>query len=79
MREIWTIPTTNITYTRSQNYTNLVVGKHEIQTFKVMVVVVVPLLIIICVHISAHPLLFLVKWFVQIYLNVNFSSSGSHG
>ena len=29
-----------MTYTRSQNYTNMVVGKHGIQTFKVAVVVV---------------------------------------
>ena len=29
---------TNIMFTRSQNYTNMVVGEHEIQTFKVMVV-----------------------------------------
>jgi hypothetical protein len=40
----------------------MVVGKHGIQLLKV--VVVVPT--------SAHPLLFLDKWFVQIYLNVSY-------
>ena len=33
--EIWTLPTTNTTYTRSQNYTNMIIGKHEIQTYSV--------------------------------------------
>jgi hypothetical protein len=41
MREFWTIPTANMMYTTSQNYTNMVVGKHGIQTFEVNVVVVV--------------------------------------
>ena len=55
MHEIWTIPTANMTYTRSQKYTNMVVGKHEIQTFKVMRVVAVMLLFVIFVLTSAHP------------------------
>ena len=33
MHESWTLPTANMTYTRSQNYTNMVVGKHGIPTF----------------------------------------------
>ena len=32
-------------YTRSQNYTNMVVGKHGIQTFVVVVVVLLLLLL----------------------------------
>ena len=39
MHDFWTIPTASMTYTRSQNYTNMVVGEHGIQTFKVVVVV----------------------------------------
>ena len=39
MNEIWETLTANMTYARSQNYTNMVVGKHEIQTFKVVVLV----------------------------------------
>ena len=33
-------------YTRSQNYTNMVVGRHGIQTFEVMVVVLLLLLLL---------------------------------
>ena len=35
----WTLPTVNVTYTRSQNYTNMVVGEYGIQTFEVVLVV----------------------------------------
>ena len=42
----------------------MMVGEHGIQTFKVVVVVVFH-------PINAHPLLFLEKWFLQIYLNVS--------
>ena len=50
--------TTDITYTRSQNYTNLVVGEHGIQTFTIVVVVL--LLLLFCrLHVfvptSAYP------------------------
>jgi hypothetical protein len=44
MHECWIIPTVNMTYIRSQNYTNMVVGEHGIQTLKVMVVVLLFLL-----------------------------------
>ena len=58
----------SLTYTRLQNYTTLVVGKHGIHTFKVVVVVLLPLLLFdVFVPTSAHSLLFLAKWFVQIY------------
>ena len=64
-----------MTYTRLPNYTNTMVGKHEIQTFKVMVVVLLLLLLLLLFDVfvpsSAQPLLLLDKWFVQIYLNVN--------
>ena len=39
MHKFWTISTTNITYTRLQNYTNMAVGENGIQTFEVVVVV----------------------------------------
>ena len=39
MHELWTIPTPNMIYTKSQNYTNMVVGEHEKQMLEVMVVV----------------------------------------
>ena len=39
MHEFWIIPIVNMTYTRSQNYTNMVVGEHGIQTFELVVVV----------------------------------------
>ena len=70
------ISTTDMTYTRSQNYTNMVVGEHEIQTF-VVVVVMLLLLLLLSVDVfvpilSAHPLLFFNKWLVQKYLNVRF-------
>ena len=73
MEEFWIIPTIDVTYIRLQNYTNLVVGKHEIQTFKVAVVVLLFLLLTsdIFVPTNTHPLLFLDKWFVQIDVNVN--------
>ena len=61
--DYWTIPTANMMYTRSQNYTMMVVGKHGIHTFKVMVVVLLLLLLLldVFVPISAHPLLYLDK------------------
>ena len=54
-----------MTYIRSQNYTNMVGGAHGIQTFEVVVVVLL-LSFDVLVPISAHPL---DKWFDQIYLN----------
>ena len=62
-----------MTHTTSQNYTNMVVGEHGIQTFKVVDVVLLLLLLSFDVFVPtiAHPLLFSNKWIVQIYLNVN--------
>ena len=56
-------------YTRLQNYTNMMVGEHEIQTFEVMIVVLLLLLMPIDVFVltSVHLLLILDKWFVQMY------------
>ena len=65
MDKFWTIPTANMMYTRSQDYTNTMIGKHEIQTFKIVVVMLL-LLLLWC----ANPSLFLDKWFVQVYLNI---------
>ena len=60
-------------YTRLWNYTNMVVDEHGIQTFKVVVVMLLLLLLLFDVFAptNAHPLLFLEKWFIQIYLNVS--------
>ena len=71
--KFWTIPTANMTYVRSQNYTNMEVGEHRIQTFKVVVVVsLLVMLFDVFVPISAHPFLICQEeWFVQIYLNVS--------
>ena len=57
-----------MTYTRSQNYTNMIVGKHGIQKLKVVVEVLLLLLqsFDIFVPTSGHPLLFLDKWFPNI-------------
>jgi len=73
MHEFWTIPTVIMMYTRSQNYTNMVVGKHGIQTFEAGVVLLLLLLLLFDVF-GPHKctLLFLDKWFVQIYLNVDY-------
>ena len=70
MHEFGSIPTANMMYTRSQYYQNLVVGRHGIHTFEIVVVV---LLFDVFVPTSGHPLLFLDKWLVQIYLNVSFN------
>ena len=63
-----------MTYTRSQNYTNMVVGEQGLQTFKVVVVMLLLLLLTFDVFVltSVHPLIFLDKQFIQIYLNVSF-------
>ena len=54
----WTIPTTKIMYTRSQNYINLVLGKHGIQILEVVVVVLLLLVLSFDVFVptNAHPL-----------------------
>lgn len=63
----WTIPSANMTFTTLQNYiTNMVVGKHGIRTFKVVIIV---LLFDIFVPKIAHPLLCLDNCDVWIYLN----------
>jgi hypothetical protein len=56
------------------------VGKHRIQTFEVAVVVLLRLLLSFdgFVPTSAHLLLVLDKWFVQIYLNVSYLYDGPH-
>lgn len=39
MHEVWVIPMANMTYTRSQNYINMVFSEHEIHPLKIMIVV----------------------------------------
>ena len=70
MHEFWTIPTINMMHSRSQKYTNVVVGDYEIQTFKVVVIMF--LSFDVSIPTSAHPLFFWTKWFGQIYINVSF-------
>ena len=52
----------------------MVVGEHEIQAFEVVVVVLLFLLLSFDVFVptNAHPLSFLDKWFVQLFLNDSF-------
>ena len=47
MHEFWTIPITNMTSARSQNYTNIVVGEHGIQHIQKCACYVVALVVII--------------------------------
>jgi hypothetical protein len=47
MHKILTIPIVDMMYTKSQNYTNIVIDKHGIQTFKVVEVVIVGLLLLL--------------------------------
>ena len=77
MHEFGTISVANMTYTRSQTYKNMVVGKHGIQTCDVVVVALLLLWLSFDVFVptSAHLLLFLDKWFVQIYLNVGYNDT----
>ena len=72
--EFWTLSIANMMYIRLQNYTNMMFDEHGIQTFNVVVVVLLLLWVSFDVFVptSARPLLFLDKWFVQIYLNVSY-------
>jgi hypothetical protein len=56
MHELRTIPTANMTYTRSQNYTNIMVNEHGIQTFEVVLVLLLLswLLLDVFVVITTH-------------------------
>ena len=63
MHDFWTIPTVNMTYTRLGTYTNMVVGKHGIQNIQSSGLLLLLLFFDIFVPTSAHPLLFLDKWF----------------
>jgi hypothetical protein len=64
MHKFWTILTTNmVVYTILQNYTSMVVDKHGIQTFKVLVVVLLLLLLSfdVLVPTNSSPLVFMNK------------------
>ena len=39
MYEFWKISTVNMPYTRLQNHTNIIVGEYEIQTLRIVIVV----------------------------------------
>ena len=61
MHEFRTILIVSMTYTRLQNYTNMGIGEHGIQTLQVVLVV---LLFDVFVPTSVHPLFFWNKLFV---------------
>ena len=63
-------------YTRLQNHTYMVVDEHGMQTFKVVVVVLLFLVLSFDVFVPTcvQTLLFLKKWFVKILLIVNYTS-----
>jgi len=73
MHKFWTIPATNLTHTRSQTHTNMVVNNyHEIQTFEILVIELLFFCCCCCCCCCAHKcisLMLLNKWFVHIYLN----------
>ena len=59
MLEFWTNPTVNTTYTISQNYTNMIVGEHGMQTFEIVVVVLFLLMVFgVFVPTIAHAFIF---------------------
>ena len=65
MHAFWTIPIASMMYTRSQNHTNMLVGKHGIQTLKVVVVVMLLLMLSFdgfCPH-KCTSLINLEEWF----------------
>jgi hypothetical protein len=65
MHEFGTNSTANMIYTRLQNYTNMVVDEDRIQTFEVVFVVLLLLLLSFDVFVptSAHSLLLLASGF----------------
>ena len=71
MHEFRTILTANMMYIKLQNYTNMVVGEHGIQTFKLWLLLLLLLLLSFDVFVpTMHiPYEFWTKGFVQIYLN----------
>ena len=75
MHEFWTIPSFNMPYTRSQNYTNMVISEHGVQTFEAMVIRLLLLMLSFDVFVptSAHPSLLSNMYFIQIHLNVKLS------
>lgn len=61
MREFWTMPTANMMYTQSQNYTNTMVGEHKIHTFEIVIVMLLLVLLSFAIFVptSTHLLLLL--------------------
>ena len=62
-----------MTCTRLQNHKNMVVGEHRLQNIRRCGCCGVAFAIVIDVFVPtcAHPLLFLERWFLQIFLNIN--------
>ena len=77
MHELWTISTANMTRTRLQDYTNLVVGKHRIQHMRSCCCCCCLMFDVWCVCLHKCTSLILDKWFIQFYLNVNWCKSPS--
>ena len=78
MHEFCIILIVNMTYTRSQNHTNMVVGEHGIQTNQSCNCCVIAFDVVIscfCPR-KCTSLIILDKWFVQIYLNVSLKLFG---
>ena len=78
MHEFWTFPTANRMYTKSQNYTYIVVDEHGIHTFNVVVVVLLFCCFVIVIwYFNFHKctsLIVLDKWVVRM-LGWRFSCS----
>ena len=74
MHEAWTISSANMACAISQKYTNMVVGEHGTQTYKVVVVVLLLLMLLfdVFVRTNGQPLIFLDKQFVQMCLKCQF-------
>ena len=71
MHEFWTISIVNMLYINMNNYTSMMVGEHELQTFKIVVDLSLLLLSCDVLFPQMHIPIMLDKWFVQMRLNVN--------
>ena len=74
VHEFWTISTVHTMHTRMQIHTNMVAGTHEYKHSKLWLLLLL-LSFVVFVPASAHPVIILVKSFVQIYLIVSFTSN----
>ena len=69
MHDLWTLLPDDITRISWQNYTNMVIGEHGIQTFKVVVILLLLLVLSFDVLVlkSANPLLLRGHVIVKLY------------